>query len=199
MRSIFVIFALMLFAGCSTTIEQSAPLVQAIAYTEETTIAKSTSVPAVETEESVYEPPKRVIYPAEPGTIVVDQKERKLYLVGEDGTAMRYTIAIGKDGGVEAGERLGGVVTIGRKAEWPSWTENRLGAKTVPGCPKKPLGARALYLFDEEGRDTIYRIHGTNAPASIGKAASSGCFRMRINRLEDLYDRVPEGTKEAVI
>lgn len=140
-------------------------------------------------------------YPA--GTIVVDTPERRLYYVLGDGRAIRYGIGVGREG-----LALRGNATIGRKAEWPGWTptanmmrrdpRNRKYAGGVPGGPNNPLGARALYLY-RDGRDTMFRIHGTNQPGTIGKAVSSGCIRMLNHDVIDLYERAPPGTRAVVI
>lgn len=138
--------------------------------------------------------------PERPGTLVVDPTERYLYLVREDGTAMRYGIGVGRDGFDWAGR-----AQVKRKAEWPSWhppAEMRKRQPDLPvmmvGGPENPLGARALYLFEGD-RDTLYRIHGTNEPWTIGEAVSSGCIRMLNADVIDLYGRVPNGTSVVVL
>ena len=138
-----------------------------------------------------------------PGTVVVNTPERRLYYVTGNGKAMRYGIGVGR-----AGLALAGNATVGRKAEWPSWTptdnmmnrdpRNRRFAGGVPGGLNNPLGARALYLY-RGGRDTMFRIHGTNQPNSIGQAMSSGCIRMLNHDIIDLYNRVPVGATVVVI
>ncbi|MEX4007177.1 L,D-transpeptidase [Neoaquamicrobium sediminum] len=137
------------------------------------------------------------------GTVVVDTPARRLYYVMGDGRAMRYGIGVGR-----AGLALRGDATVGRKGEWPSWTptdnmirrdpRNRRYAGGLPGGLSNPLGARALYLY-RGGRDTMFRIHGTNQPNSIGQAASSGCVRMLNHDVVDLYERVPVGARVVVI
>lgn len=137
-----------------------------------------------------------------PGTIVVDPDARFLYLVMEGGKAMRYGIGVGREGFVWSG-----AATIARKANWPRWTpplemiardrDARRWAAGMPGGPKNPLGARALYLY-QNGRDTLYRIHGTFEPWSIGRAVSSGCIRLLNADVIDLYNRVPTGTRVLV-
>jgi lipoprotein-anchoring transpeptidase ErfK/SrfK len=138
-----------------------------------------------------------------PGTIVVDIYARKLYLVGEGGTAIRYPIAVGREG---LSFRGSGVV--GRKAEWPYWqpTANMIRTRPdlyaayaggLPGGLENPLGARALYLY-RGGRDTKFRIHGTSDYASIGYATSAGCIRLFNQDIIDLYNRVPNGTQVKV-
>ncbi|WP_201752068.1 L,D-transpeptidase [Microvirga arsenatis] len=133
-----------------------------------------------------------------PGTIVVDTKERQLYLVQPNRKAIRYGVAVGD-------EAYGwtGTATIARKAEWPDWNPPAEMKARWPhvqytkGGPDNPLGARALYLY-EGNRDTLYRIHGTNEPEKIGYAVSSGCIRMRNIDVIDLYNRVPLNTKVIV-
>lgn len=138
------------------------------------------------------------------GTLVVDPDNHFLYLVLRGGRARRYGVGVGK-----AGRKFKGSATIGRKAKWPSWrpTDNMIRreprkyarfAKGVPGGPNNPLGARALYLY-RSGRDTMYRIHGTNAPGSIGRSVSNGCIRMINDHVVDLYERVPVGARVVVI
>ena len=139
-----------------------------------------------------------------PGTIVVDTKNRHLYHVREGGMAMRYGIGVGRDGFTWAGEAY-----INRKARWPRWTppaemvardpQAAPWALGMPGGPKNPLGARALYLFDLSGRDTLYRIHGTNDPSSIGKNLSSGCIRMLNEDIAELYLRVTLKSRVVVL
>lgn len=134
-----------------------------------------------------------------PGTVVVDTSERYLYLITGPTTAIRYGVAVGRDG-----FEWEGAMKVTKKVEWPDWRppkdmidrEKKKG-KVLPvvvaGGPGNPLGARALYLGRSE-----YRIHGTNAPKSIGQAASSGCIRMLNEHVIDLYDRVPLGTRVIV-
>ena len=139
-----------------------------------------------------------------PGTIIVDTNSKFLYYVEGRNRATRYGIGVGREG-----FGWSGVVSVGRKAEWPSWTppaemrarEARRGIKlpaVQPGGPDNPLGARALYLY-KGGRDTIFRIHGTNQPWSIGLNLSSGCIRMMNKDVEHLYARAPVGAKVVVI
>lgn len=139
----------------------------------------------------------------QPGTIIVDTRRRFLYLILPEGKAMRYGIGVGRQGFAWAG-----AARIGRKAKWPRWTpptemvaRDRYAAKWangMPGGPKNPLGARALYLFDGGG-DTLYRIHGTFVPQSIGKAVSSGCIRLINADIADLYERVEVGSRVIVV
>ena len=135
-----------------------------------------------------------------PGTIVVDTKARYLYLVLADGMAQRYGVGVGREGFGWSGR-----VRIGRKAEWPTWTPPAQMRKRQPylpvsmsGGPNNPLGARAMYLYDG-GRDTLFRIHGSNEPWTIGHAVSSGCIRMRNEDVIELYSRVSVGTRVVVM
>jgi lipoprotein-anchoring transpeptidase ErfK/SrfK len=138
------------------------------------------------------------------GTIIIRTGERALYYVLGGGRALRYGVAVGKQG-----FQWSGVARIGRKEEWPSWTppeemierkpELAEWAEGMPGgIPENPLGARALYLYAGK-RDTMFRIHGTNAPSSIGTAASSGCIRMLNEEVIELYGRTRLGTKVIVL
>ncbi|GLK56643.1 lipoprotein-anchoring transpeptidase ErfK/SrfK [Methylopila capsulata] len=139
-----------------------------------------------------------------PGTIVVDPHSRFLYLVQENGKALRYGVGVGK-----AGLEFQGSASIQMKREWPRWTPTSDMIDRDPdryspwksgmeGGAQNPLGARALYLF-KDGKDTLYRIHGTNEPQTIGKAVSSGCIRMLNQDVIDLYGRVPRGSKVVVL
>ena len=135
-----------------------------------------------------------------PGTIVVDTGNKFLYYVLPKGQAIRYGITVG-----EAGQAWSGIASVGRKEEWPSWTPTagehaRLGPipAFVTGGPQNPMGARGLYLYSG-GKDTQYRIHGTNQPEYIGRAISSGCIRMTNEDVIDLYNRVKIGTIVVVL
>ncbi|MEK1932770.1 MAG: L,D-transpeptidase [Pararhizobium sp.] len=134
-----------------------------------------------------------------PGTIIVDNSDRRLYHVLGNGIAMQYGVSVGREGFIWTGTN-----TVSRKAEWPTWNppaemrvrEARKGhvlPVTMKGGIENPLGARAMYLGS-----TIYRIHGTNQPSSIGKAMSSGCIRMANEDVEHLYANVTIGTKVIV-
>jgi lipoprotein-anchoring transpeptidase ErfK/SrfK len=139
----------------------------------------------------------------DPGTIVVDPGQRFLYLVLDNGSAIRYGVGVGRAGFAWAGE-----AEVGMKRRWPRWLPPEemvyRDAKAMewvngmPGGPDNPLGARALYLH-ANGQDTLYRIHGTNEPHSIGKAMSSGCIRMLNEDVADLFERVPVGAKVIVL
>ena len=135
-----------------------------------------------------------------PGTIVVDTKTRHLYYVQKNGTAIEYGIGVGRQGFAWKG-----VAYVGRKAEWPRWIPPKDMLKRRPDLPTEmdggignPLGARALYLF-EHNKDTLFRIHGTNEPDTIGKAVSSGCIRMMNADVMDLYRRVGVGARVVVL
>jgi lipoprotein-anchoring transpeptidase ErfK/SrfK len=130
------------------------------------------------------------------GTIIVNSPQRRLYYVLGDGTAIRYGIGVGRPG-----FEWGGVKRISRKAEWPAWTPPAQMLRRRPdlprfmaGGPSNPLGARALYLGS-----SLFRIHGSNEPQTIGQAVSSGCIRMTNEDVTDLYKRVRVGTKVVII
>ena len=141
---------------------------------------------------------KQVVYyrtTEAPGTIIIYTAERHLYLVQPGGRALRYGIGVGRDG-----FQWQGLLSITRKQEWPDWTpppemiaRQPYLPRFMAGGPGNPLGARALYLGT-----TVYRIHGTNQPQTIGTEVSSGCFRLVNADVADLYDRVPVGTKVIV-
>jgi len=135
-----------------------------------------------------------------PGTIIIDTAQKFLYLVESGGSARRYGVGVGKEGFLWTGTQK-----ISRKAEWPEWrppaemiarerAKGRILPVMMPGGEENPLGARAMYLGD-----TLYRIHGTNAPWTIGQNVSSGCIRMRNEDVSDLYDRVGVGTRVVVM
>jgi len=134
------------------------------------------------------------------GTIVIDTRVRKLYLVLGGGQALEYGIGVGRQG-----FEWKGIARVAHKAEWPTWTPPADMLKRRPDLPRSmdggldnPLGARALYLF--QGKvDTLFRIHGTNEPDTIGHAVSSGCIRMMNADVIDLYRRVPIGTRVVVL
>jgi lipoprotein-anchoring transpeptidase ErfK/SrfK len=129
-----------------------------------------------------------------PGSILVDAKARQLYFAMPDGNLRRYGVAVGKAGAV-----WHGTATVGRTARWPDWRptanirrENRRLKRVVKGGASNPLGARAIYLYQGD-RDTMYRIHGTNVPSSIGKFASHGCIRMLNEDVIELHSMVRPG------
>jgi len=140
-----------------------------------------------------------------PGSIVIITRQRALYYILPGGKAIRYGVGVGRTGFTWSGN-----ATIRRKKKWPEWRppaemierERRKYGRVLPdvmkGGPRNPLGARALYLF-QGNRDTLYRIHGTNAPHTIGRAVSSGCIRMLNEEIIDLYKRVRIGTPVKVL
>ncbi len=142
--------------------------------------------------------PREIVdYPTKqrPGTIVIDSASRRLYYVLSDGKAMRYGVGVGRPGFDWAGTQ-----NITRKAEWPTWTPPAQMLKRrpdlprfMPGGPENPMGARAMYLGS-----SLYRIHGSNEPETIGQAVSSGCIRMLNEDVIDLYERVKVGTRVVV-
>ncbi len=137
-----------------------------------------------------------------PGQIVVLTGSHFLYHITQAGEAMRYGVGVGREGLNFRGEAV-----IGRKAEWPSWRPTpemiernpryARWADGMPGGPDNPLGARALYLY-QNGRDTAFRIHGTTEPGSIGRSVSNGCIRMLNEHVTELYEKVPLGTRVTV-
>ena len=170
-------------------------------------LRKKKKQPHYSTAQRSHELPKRFLPQVveyntnqKPGTIVIDTKTRFLYLVLGNGEARRYGVGVGKQGfGWTGSER------VTRKAEWPSWRppaamiarerkKGRILPAFMPGGVENPMGARGIYLGS-----TLYRIHGTNAPWTIGQAVSSGCFRMRNEDVSDLYPRVKLGAKVVVI
>jgi lipoprotein-anchoring transpeptidase ErfK/SrfK len=144
-----------------------------------------------------------------PGTIIVDPGHHHLYLVVGKGRARRYGVAVGREGSAWSGEAI-----VHSKQQWPDWypTKEMLGRRPdidamlsplqsgrgIPGGPDNPIGARGLYLW-QGAKDTLYRIHGTTEPYSIGQSVSSGCIRMMNHDVIDLYDRVPIGTRVRVL
>ena len=179
-----------------------------------TTAAATAAAAALPMPALAYTPPKhlmptrvRIAAAYEPGQIVILPRAYYLYLVTGPKEAIRYGIAVAKEG-------LGytGTATIKRKVEWPTWrpTDEMIerdpahygrfkgNEERMKGGPGNPLGARAMYLF-EGNEDTYVRIHGTVEPQSIGRMASSGCFRMINDHVIDLYNRVPIGTKVTVL
>jgi lipoprotein-anchoring transpeptidase ErfK/SrfK len=146
----------------------------------------------------------RFVTNEKPGTIIIDTPNKYLYYVEGNNKATRYGVGVGREG-----FGWSGVVKVGRKEEWPSWTppaemrrreaaNGRILPITQKGGIDNPLGARALYLF-KGGRDTIFRIHGTNQPWTIGQNMSSGCIRMMNKDVEHLYARAGLGTKVIVV
>jgi lipoprotein-anchoring transpeptidase ErfK/SrfK len=138
-----------------------------------------------------------------PGTLIVDPEHRYLYYIMGPDQAIRYGVGVGREGFAWSGDAI-----IGLKRRWPRWLPPQSmverdvhaaqWANGMPGGPTNPLGARALYLY-ANGEDTLYRIHGTNEPLSIGKAMSSGCVRMLNEDVADLFERVTKGTHVVVL
>lgn len=138
-----------------------------------------------------------------PGTIIVDTKARHLFKILPDRQAIRYGVGVGREGFLWSG-----MAEVGAKQMWPTWNppaemvardpNAAKWANGQPGGPDNPLGARALYLY-QDGKDTLFRIHGTNAPKSIGKAVSSGCIRMLNQDVVELYRLTPIGTRVLVM
>jgi lipoprotein-anchoring transpeptidase ErfK/SrfK len=139
-----------------------------------------------------------------PGSIVVNVPQRRLYLVQAGGRAIRYGVGVGRS----EGANFRGTAIVGRKEKWPHWTPTANMMAAIPmyrsysggmdGGPNNPLGPRALYLY-RGGRDTMFRLHGTTEPETIGSAVSSGCIRLFNQDIIDLYDRVPVGTQVTVV
>ena len=143
----------------------------------------------------------------EPGQLLILPRAHFLYLITEPGIARRYGVGVGK-----AGLEFTGKANIGAKKKWPTWRPtNEMIQRdpqnygkfidndyVQPGGPRNPLGARALYLF-QNGRDTYFRIHGTTSPRSIGRSVSNGCIRMINDHVIDLYERVPKGAVVTVL
>jgi lipoprotein-anchoring transpeptidase ErfK/SrfK len=135
-----------------------------------------------------------------PGTVIIDTKSTFLYLVLNDRQAMRYGIGVGREGFTWSGEQV-----VARKTEWPDWRPPAEMVSRQPylprfmaGGPGNPLGARAMYLW-QNNKDTLYRIHGTVEPWTIGKSVSSGCIRMINQDVIDLYQRATAGAKVIVL
>ncbi len=190
--------------GVSQQVQQRQPVVRRGIFGDNSQVQQAAVRPnrAVRSQIEPQFLPQMVAYDTneKPGTIVIDTNNRFLYLVMEGGQAKRYGVGVGKPGFEWAGEHK-----VTRKAEWPRWVPpkemiTREAAKghylpaSMEGGPENPLGARALYLGS-----TLYRIHGTNAPWTIGSAVSSGCIRMRNEDVTDLYERAGVGTKVIVI
>ena len=207
-RRVFILGAPLVLAGCQSTGMSLTPL----ASRPETIAAYAARpeerfpLPAVDVKKIPQKYLRqRVRYETNerPGTIVVDTRGPFLYHTEEGGSAMRYGIGVGREGFGWSGN-----ATIAAKRKWPTWTppsemiERRPELEKYRGGMKpsleNPLGARALYLF-EGGRDTLYRIHGTNEPESIGLAVSSGCIRMFNQDVIHLYENTPRRTQVVVL
>ena len=192
-------------ASCLATLIQGVSVVSAESQRGPSVIWAQDELPDEETpgvvpeqEEAAPQFQKQVVFfrtNEEPGTLIIHTNERFLYLVMGNNRALRYGVGVGRDGFTWMG-----LHKISRKAEWPDWRPPPEMIQRQPylprfmaGGPGNPLGARALYIGT-----TIYRIHGTNQPHTIGHAVSSGCFRMVNNDVVDLFDRVPVGTRVIV-
>jgi len=174
------------------------------------TVAAATLPLMAQARTAAYDPKPQIV-PVKsqyaPGQLLILPRSHYLYFVTAPGQAMRYGVGVGK-----AGLEFTGTATIDVKKEWPTWRPTnemierepqaykRFIGNTddQPGGPGNPLGARALYLF-QNGRDTYFRIHGTTQPNSIGRSVSNGCIRMLNEHVVDLYQRVPIGTKVTVL
>ena len=190
--------AIFFTAGNASAIGPVAPHVE-LPASAVTTVAVPREVP-----EQYKRRVVRFSTPEKPGTIIVDTNNKYLYYIEGPNSATRYGIGVGREG-----FGWSGVVNVGRKAEWPEWRppaemrvrERRAGRilpEVQPGGIDNPLGARAMYLY-KGNRDTIFRIHGTNQPWTIGLNMSSGCIRMMNKDVEHLYSRADIGTKVIVI
>ncbi len=188
-------------AGCSTTGETP---VHTASYT--TVVDATYTIPEIPTGKIPAQFRRQVVSyetTEEPGTVIVDTRNRFLYLLLTDGKAMRYGVGVGREG-----FGWSGTARVAMKRSWPTWTPPAEMIKRQPQLAKyahgmdpglkNPLGARALYLFNETG-DTGYRLHGTPEWWSIGKAMSSGCVRLVNQDIIDLYDRVQNGAKVIVL
>ncbi|MBM07038.1 MULTISPECIES: L,D-transpeptidase [Sulfitobacter] len=174
------------------------------------TVAAATLPLMAQARTAAYDPKPQIV-PVKsqyaPGQLLILPRSHYLYFVTAPGQAMRYGVGVGK-----AGLEFTGTATIDVKKEWPTWRPTNemierepqaykrfIGnTDAQPGGPGNPLGARALYLF-QNGRDTYFRIHGTTQPNSIGRSVSNGCIRMLNEHVVDLYQRVPIGTKVTVL
>ena len=199
---VFIAFALAAsaaLAGCSTIGDAGANLM-VNAYTSKSDGAyKLPAIPVSKVSRQYRRQIVRYETNEKPGTIIVDTKAKHLYFVLDNGKAVRYGIGVGREGFTWTGKNR-----ITRKAEWPGWTppasmrarekaKGRILPAYMPGGPNNPLGARAMYIGT-----TLYRIHGTNQPWTIGQAMSSGCIRMANDDVKHLYSRVKVGTRVVV-
>jgi lipoprotein-anchoring transpeptidase ErfK/SrfK len=184
----------------------AAPLAEAAWKPKRRKLAASRKKPAKRVKHIAYAGRKLVPFSSgeKPGTIIIRTGERALYQVKGNGMAMRYLVAVGKQGFSWSGS-----ARVGMKRVNPRWTPPPEMIARTPkyakwaggmpgGIPENPLGVRALYLYNRRG-DTGFRIHGTNAPSSIGTAASSGCIRMLNHEVVELYNNTPRGTKVIVM
>ena len=210
--TVFGLLASLALAGCSTTSEQTevTRVETSKIFTDSygTVTDAGYSLPAIPINRLDKKFHRQIVsYATEetPGTIVVNTRERFLYYVLPGGKAVRYGIGVGKQGFSWSGEAY-----VAWKQEWPTWHPPKEMAERKPDVAKyveagmgpglrNPLGARALYLFNDKGHDTLFRLHGTPEWASIGTAASSGCIRLMNQDIIDLYDRVRPGKGARVV
>lgn len=212
-RRVFVLGASAALAGCVTDQRQNVAKPEPIIDPKYTAMYAAVTtepfpVPAVDLSEVDPRFLRQVVpYSTreQPGTIIVDPRERYAYLVLEGGQALRYGVGVGK----EEAFNFRGAAVIARKAEWPRWTPTSDMIRREParyakyaggmaGGVGNPLGPRALYLY-RGGEDTLYRLHGTVEPWTIGTMVSSGCVRLLNQDIMDLYRRVPLGTRAIVL
>lgn len=211
-RRLFLLAAPALLAGCTTTRTPLASLTGGIdpSYAAMYGAIDNEPFPVPAVDYTQLDPRflrQEVSYRTseQPGTVVVDPNERFAYLVMANGRALRYGVGVGK----EEGFNFRGNAVIARKAAWPRWTPTpdmirrepeRYGkyAGGLAGGETNPLGSRALYLY-RNGQDTLYRLHGTTEPWTIGTMVSSGCVRFINQDIIDLYRRVPVGSKVVVL
>jgi lipoprotein-anchoring transpeptidase ErfK/SrfK len=202
--------AALALAGCSSSMEGGDSGSTSEIFTSEygTVTDAGYSIPAVPISKVNKQFHRQIVSYAtkeKPGTIIVDTPNRFLYLVLPGRKAVRYGIGVGKAGFAWEGEAY-----IAWKQQWPTWTPPsemidrkpelaKYGKDGMKPGLKNPLGARALYLFNEKGEDTLFRLHGTPEWASIGTAASSGCIRLMNQDIIDLYERVRPGKGARVI
>jgi len=211
---VFGLMATLALAGCSTTSESASvenkaampgPTVQTAQIFDDAygvTTDAGYSLPAIPIQKVKPQFRRQIVSyetTERPGTIIVNTRERFLYYILPGGKAMRYGIGVGKQGFAWAGTAY-----VAWKQEWPTWHPPKEMAERKPEVAKyvedgmgpglsNPLGARAMYLFNEKGQDTLFRLHGTPEWASIGTAASSGCIRLMNQDVIDLYSRVRPG------
>jgi len=206
-KSFFAIVGLLfvgIVAGC-TTIDPDGRPIGSINASYALTKDGGYAIPAIPKHKIAPQYRRQIVsYPTKeaPGTIVVDTKAKHLYYVMEKGKAVRYGIGVGRNG-----FRWAGAAAVGLKREWPNWTPPPAMIKRQPHLAKhaggmkgglnNPLGARALYLY-RNGRDTLYRLHGTPEWWTIGSNVSSGCIRLMNHDIIDLYDRTKVGAKVVV-
>lgn len=208
----FGMIALLATAGCSTVSTSSQPTLVSKAEIFDGAYEPVTdagfALPAIPVKKVKSEFRRQIVsYDGDerPGTIVVNTRERHLYYVLPGGRAVRYGIGVGKQGFAWSGEAY-----IAWKQAWPTWHPPKEMAERKPEVAKyvekgmdpgltNPLGARAMYLFNDQGKDTLFRLHGTPEWASIGTAASSGCIRLINQDIIDLYDRVRPGKTARVV